>query len=397
MMHLVVAPLDRNSLSAYDLFYSMCSRSRTHLERRSDRSLTNTSGARTSPKSGDSQALLPPFIASMFPGTVFLKSNAPLVPLNTHPGARLGDRRFFANLMGCMSGEAWLGSGLEPAGELHTPGARPLALFTNGRLIGTIPADLKFRSIHTLVLVDVCHSINIVHYKEAPLRVLLSQALRRLDSLKVLHFRMLGGHPAAELLLSAPFQLKRLHWTNHSEGSTMTAVLAEQQHLRYLYLESRRDTTLPLTCCPTLKELSGNRVTLEALLPGRHIEDLASSRISEHSFGNTLCVHFELVVDYLGRLEKLELVGLLSDELLLLKRLPPLQHLIFSFKWGSRYLQPIPVDFSECQRLVKELFACCPNLKDMDIAYEWTTVADVWFQQWARGSKDGDKGGKGDG
>ncbi|KAF9474395.1 hypothetical protein BDN70DRAFT_320202 [Pholiota conissans] len=263
-------------------------------------------------------------------------------------------------------------------------------------------------------LVQVYHSINIVHYQEAPLWVLLSQALRRMDNLKVLHFRMFGGHPAAELLLGAPFQLERLHWANHSEGSAMAAVLAEQQHLLYLYLESRRDTTFPPTCCPNLKELSGNRVTLEALLPGRHIEDVAwVPELQDANFGNgggvnhlekeltnlrTLSFggyfarpHFGLVVDYLGRLEKLELVGLLSDELMLLKRLAPLQHLIFSFKWGSRHLQPIPVDFSQRQRLVEELFAWCPNLKCVDIAHEWTTVADIWYQRWARGGKDGER------
>lgn len=183
--------------------------------------------------------------------------------------------------------------------------------------------------------VRVYHSINIVHYQEAPLWNLLYQALRCMNGLKVLHFRMFGGHPAAELLLDAPFQLERMHWANHSEGGIMTTVLEQQQHLKYLYLESRRGTIFPLICCPDLKELSGNRVTLEALLPGRRVEDVAwVPELQDANFGSGGVVrieaelrhlktlsfggyfsrpHFGLVVDYLDRLEKLELVGLLSD------------------------------------------------------------------------------------
>jgi hypothetical protein len=183
--------------------------------------------------------------------------------------------------------------------------------------------------------VRVYHSINIVHYQEAPLWNLVYQALRCMHGLKVLHFRMFGGHPAAELLLGAPFQLERLHWANHSEGGTMTTVLEQQQRLKYLYLESRRGTIFPPICCPDLKELSGNRVTLEALLPGRRVEAVAwVPELQDANFGSggvgqievelgNLKVlsfggyfarpHFGLVAEYLRRLEKLELVGLLSD------------------------------------------------------------------------------------
>ncbi|KAF8176063.1 hypothetical protein BJ912DRAFT_1063998 [Pholiota molesta] len=253
--------------------------------------------------------------------------------------------------------------------------------------------------------VRVYHINSIVHYRKAPLWNLLYRALRCMTGLKVLHLRVSGGHPAAELLLDVPFQLERMHWGNHSEGWKMTTVLEQQQHLRYLYLESEEGTTFPLICCPHLKELSGNRGTLEALLHGRRVEnvewvpelddDTGSGGVSQigaelgHlkglSFGGYFArPYFGHIVDYLERLEKLALVGLLSDELLLLKRVKPLRELVISFHWGSRDLS-IPRETDQRQRLVEDLFSWCENLLCVDIAYESTThTTEIWYQRWTR-------------
>ena len=191
------------------------------------------------------------------------------------------------------------------------------------------------RSPRLAALVRVYHSINIVHYCESPLWDLLKQALKAMSGLKILHFRTFGGHPAGELLIDAACSLERLHWANHSEGSAMSTVLAQQKQIRYLYLESRRGTVFPQGCIPHLNELAGNRVTLEALLPGRYVrtvswvpelQDVAfgSSGVPriEGELGNLVTLsyggyfarpHLGLVVDHLYRLEKLELVGLLSE------------------------------------------------------------------------------------
>ncbi|KAF8968628.1 hypothetical protein BDZ97DRAFT_359189 [Flammula alnicola] len=125
-------------------------------------------------------------------------------------------------------------------------------------------------------LVQVYHSINIVHYKENPLWDLLYSGLRKMTNLKVFHFRAFGGHPAAELLLDSPFQLEGLHWANHSEGEIMSQFLVQQHSLRHLYLESKRGRTYSSACCPNLTSLGGNRITLESFLPGRRITEISN-------------------------------------------------------------------------------------------------------------------------
>lgn len=191
------------------------------------------------------------------------------------------------------------------------------------------------RSPRLAAFVRVYHSINIVHYRESPLWDLLKRALKVMSGLKVLHFRSFGGHPAGELLVDARCTLERLHWANHSEGPAMSTVLSQQKQLRYLYLESRRGTVFPEGCVPHLSELAGNRVTLEALLPGRCVRTVSwIPELQDAAFGSggvpriegelrnlvTLSYggyfarpHLGLVVDHLYRLEKLELVGLLSE------------------------------------------------------------------------------------
>jgi hypothetical protein len=74
--------------------------------------------------------------------------------------------------------------------------------------------------------VRMYHINSIVHYQEVPLWHLLYQALRCMTGLKALRLRVSGGHPAAELLLDAPFQLESLHWGNHSEGGRPRAAAA---------------------------------------------------------------------------------------------------------------------------------------------------------------------------
>jgi nuclear transport factor 2 (NTF2) superfamily protein len=68
---------------------------------------------------------------------------------------------------------------------------------------------------------------------------------------------------------------------------------------------------------------------------------------------------------------------------MLLKYVKPLRELVFSFKWGSRHL-PIPRESDQRQRLVEDLFSWCQNLLCVDIAYEWTTITEIWYQRWTR-------------
>ena len=70
---------------------------------------------------------------------------------------------------------------------------------------------------------------------------------------------------------------------------------------------------------------------------------------------------------------------------MLIKRLKALRELVFSYKWGSRYL-PIPSDFEARKELVEELFSFSPSLVCIDIAHEWTTMSEIWYQRWMRGS-----------
>lgn len=190
------------------------------------------------------------------------------------------------------------------------------------------------RTPRLAALVRVYHSFNIVDPHERPLWDLLRDAFKLMTGLKELYFRSIGGYPAGELLIDAPFALERLHWANHSEGPDIQKVLEQQNGLKYLYLELRNGSFLTPGCVPQLEELAGNRVTLEALLPGRHVRDVMWIPVlQDASFGNVFMFsmqnalnnvvtlsyggyfsrpHFGLVADHLHNLERLELMGLLS-------------------------------------------------------------------------------------
>jgi hypothetical protein len=183
--------------------------------------------------------------------------------------------------------------------------------------------------------VRVYHSRYIVdYYKKVPMWNLLYQALRCMDGLKVLYLQMYGGYDLAELLLDVPFRLEKLSWANLSDGGKMVTVLEQQQDLKYLYLESQVGATFSPMCCPNLKILGGNRDTLEALLPGRRVENVdwvpqleddtgiggmsqikaELGRLKVLSFGGYFArPDFGHIVDYLERLEQLEVVGLGID------------------------------------------------------------------------------------
>ncbi|KAF9473497.1 hypothetical protein BDN70DRAFT_997605 [Pholiota conissans] len=262
---------------------------------------------------------------------------------------------------------------------------------------------------HLGSLVSVYHSVGIIHHEQSAMWGLLHRAFGCMTNLKTLHLQTYGRIPASALLLNAPFQLEHLYLGTNAEGWPIATVLQQQRALRYLYLQVQAGVSFPLACCPDLKELAGNRDTLEGLLPGRRVEHVvlvpafinfmeersdwdveysiapALMNIRTLSFGAffdrpNLCV----IVNHLTQLEQLELVGLLENELFLLEQIPSLRELVVSFNWGSSFI-PIPADAQYRQHLVGGIFASCPNLRYVEIACErGADNSEVWYERWSR-------------
>ncbi|KAF4622524.1 hypothetical protein D9613_009631 [Agrocybe pediades] len=270
---------------------------------------------------------------------------------------------------------------------------------------------------------------SIVHFEEDPLWSLLAAGLRRMVNLKSLDLRTFGGHPSGELLLGAPFRLRKLIWRNHSDEAHMRRILLEQTELVELGLDSQEQVfnlqnddaddswdgkpLYDVSACPKLEVLRGNRYTIEALLPGRNVtrlcwipdlEDVtfgplkpeqgmheALARVKVFSLGGYFSrPSLELFVHSLREVEVLELLGLHPHEIPLLKQLKTLQEIVLSLSWGSGSL---PVKVEGREEFVRELFASLPELVCVDIVHDWKKVAEIRYQRWRRGLfKDNEAG-----
>ncbi|KAF4622247.1 hypothetical protein D9613_009604 [Agrocybe pediades] len=227
---------------------------------------------------------------------------------------------------------------------------------------------------------------------------LLRSALKKMINLKILHFGEQNRKPAGDLILHAPFQLKKLSWHSENDDEIMRIILHQQKDLRVLHLMCKERTKpYDVATCPNLNSLVGNRHTISAFLPGRAVVNLSwlpdfstsdpgsikgmemeFSRIKVLSLGGYLSrPSLMLIAHVLQSVEVLQLVAWAQEEECAIKNLPSLRELVLSTQWREANATR-----SRHRELVMGLFRDSRTLERVDVSY----VGESTYDRWIRGS-----------
>ena len=125
------------------------------------------------------------------------------------------------------------------------------------------------------LLVEEYHLFDLLH--KEPFWELTSRGLQGMVNLKILRFRtFLGDQVSAQLLHGCTFQLEVFEWNNrnHDDVEQVLVFLRTQPHLRMLKILWKRPELDISGICPRLQVVHGDRSTINAFLPGRHLTSL---------------------------------------------------------------------------------------------------------------------------
>ena len=189
------------------------------------------------------------------------------------------------------------------------------------------------------LLVEEYEQLGLVDAKlpQEPFLGLTCRGLQAMVNLKVLLFHAFNGLASTQILRGCTFQLEVFGWESR-DAELLVGFLLTQPHLRSLMVDWKDPELDTSDICPGLQVLHGNRNTITAFLPGRHVTSLKWSPDKEESFVNRSIEHlpqecsdirffsfggrwgrpwFNLVMPHFRSLEVLELIGLNSREVCL--------------------------------------------------------------------------------
>jgi len=166
-----------------------------------------------------------------------------------------------------------------------------------------------------------------------PLWGLTWRGLQAMVNLKILLFRSWYGHPSGQILHGCTFQLEVFKWESCDDEEWLLEFLINQSHLHTLKVDWKRPALDTSGICPGLQVLHGDRNTMNAFLPGRHVvslkwtpnrDELAFDTSMDHLSEEFNHIRFftfggfwgrprlDFVIRHLRAVEVLELVGLKS-------------------------------------------------------------------------------------
>ena len=257
-------------------------------------------------------------------------------------------------------------------------------------------------------------------FQQEPLWGLTCRGLQAMVNLKILLFHAFHGLPSTQILHGCTFQLEVFGWASR-DAELLVEFLLTQPHLHTLMVDWKVLELNTSSICPGLQALHGNRNTITAFLPGRHITSLKWSPDEKESLLNRPIDHlpqecghirffsfgglwgrprFDLVMLHFRALEVLRLIGLYSHEVCLkklslqlcfsltvpcsqdlqsLSEIPRLRIFILSKSPRSVQNWRGPVSLKSRIDFFPQLFATCNALQRIDI----NTHARM-YQRWFR-------------